>query len=87
MAVKIGLKGTASIIRRIRLCPHTLTIAQHVLYYSYLSHIMTKLPDHMTLSNKTSYQTQAFPGQATVKFRIHCGRGFNVFKMQGLLLQ
>ena len=38
---------------------------------------MKELPDHMTLSNKTSYQTQAFPVQATVKFRIHCGRGFN----------
>jgi len=38
---------------------------------------MTKLPDYITLSNKTSYQTQAFPVQATVKFRIHCGWGFN----------
>jgi len=47
---------------------------------------MTKLPDHMTVSNKTSYLTQAFPVQATVKFRIHCGRGFNIFKMHGLLL-
>jgi len=48
---------------------------------------MTKLRDHMTLSNKTSYQTQAFPVQATVKFRIHCRRGFNIFIMHGLLLQ
>jgi len=48
---------------------------------------MAKLPDRMTVSNKTSYQTQAFPVQATMTFHIHCCRGFNIFKMHGLLLQ
>jgi len=48
---------------------------------------MTKLPDYITVSNKTSYLTQAFSVQATVKFRIHCGRCFNIFKMHALLLQ
>jgi hypothetical protein len=44
---------------------------------------MTILPDR-TISNKASYQTQVFPGQATVKFRI---QGFRIFKMHRLLLQ
>ena len=36
----------------------------------------------MTVSSKM-YQTQDFPVQATVKFRICCGRGFNIYQMHG----
>jgi hypothetical protein len=60
MAVKDGVKGTTSINKRIHLFPHTFTIAQYVLYYNYLSHIMPKLPDHTTVSIKTSYQQRNF---------------------------
>jgi len=31
---------------------------------------MTKLPDQLTVSHKTSYETHALPVKTTVKFRV-----------------